>query len=128
MRKQEFPQALFYPYSMCRPLNHLSKRVSHSSGIHCNVSNIYLYICHVSYSMLSCNYVSNPSPPFIPPSFPFSSFPSSFSPPPSHTDIQTRNYHVGLEKYNQMVATGSKIGTFIPGLKVLLQLALQLNI
>ena len=27
MRKQEFPQALFYLYSMCRPLNHLSKRV-----------------------------------------------------------------------------------------------------
>ena len=48
----------------------------------------------------------------------------------THTDIQTRNYHAGLEKYNQMVSTGSfsEIGTFIPGLKVLLQLALQLNI
>ena len=35
----------------------------------------YLYICHVSYSILSCNYVSNPSPPFIPPSLPFSFIP-----------------------------------------------------
>ena len=76
-------------------------------------------------------YVSNPSPPFIPPSLPFSFIPflllpSSFA----HTDIQTRNYYAGLEKYNQMVTTGSfsEIGSFIPGLKVLLQLALQLNI
>ena len=47
-----------------------------------------------------------------------------------NADIQTRNYHAGIEKYNQMVTTGSfsEIGSFIPGVKVLLQLALQLNI
>ena len=84
----------------------------------------YLYICHVSYSMLSVLCLQPiPSlhlslPPFLLHSL------------PPHTDIQTRNYYAGLEKYNQMVTTGSfsEIGSFIPGLKVLLQLALQLNI
>ena len=82
--------------------------------------------CQLSYAVLLVRAIKPPAPylPLIslPPPPPSSSF--------TLTDIQTRNYHAGLEKYNQMVTTGSfsEIGSFIPGLKVLLQLALQLNI
>ena len=49
---------------------------------------------------------------------------------PYSAAIESRSYQQGLDQYNAVVTTASfsEIGSFIPGIKVLLQLGLQLKI
>ena len=61
---------------------------------------------------------------------PLFSLPPSYHLPLSLSDASALNYQADLARYTQMVSSGSfsEISSFMPGIKALLQLAMQLRV